>query len=120
MHSIANGSAPAIGLVGSAPPPASPESVPVSPSFPDASSLPTPPVAPVAVAADKPRRLVVRLLGGEELDLGDFAERGDAVEAAQELVARFSSAEADGGWPEVAGRFLRPASIVSVDVLVKD
>ena len=64
------------------------------------------------------RRLVVRLLGGDEVELGDFDNRGDAMEAAKELVARFSSAEAAGEWPEVEGRFLRPGSVASIDVLV--
>lgn len=66
------------------------------------------------------RRLVVRLVGGEELELGAFEDRGDAVEAAQELVGRFSSAEASGEWPEIDGRFLRPASVTSIDVLIKE
>jgi hypothetical protein len=65
------------------------------------------------------RRLVVRLVGGEELELGEFEHRGDAVEAAQELVVRFSSAEASGEWPEIEGRFLRPASVTSIDVLIR-
>jgi hypothetical protein len=64
------------------------------------------------------RRLVVRLLGGDEVELGVFDDRGDAMEAAQELVARFSSAEAAGEWPEIEGRFLRPGSVASIDVLV--
>jgi hypothetical protein len=64
------------------------------------------------------RRLVVRLLGGDEIELGSFDERDDAMEAAQNLVARFSSAEACGEWPEVDGRFLRPGSVASIDVLV--
>ena len=64
------------------------------------------------------RRLVVRLLGGDEVMVGSFDNRGDAMEAAQELVARFSSAEAAGEWPEVEGRFLRPGSVASIDVLV--
>ena len=64
------------------------------------------------------RRLVVRLLGGDEIELGSFDERDDAMEAAQDLVARFSSAEASGEWPEVDGRFLRPGSVASIDVLV--
>ena len=113
MHSLASGSAAAVGLVGSAPPVT--ESLPDTPAFlaPSAEEA-------VEPAADKPRRLVVRLLGGEEVELGDFDDRDDAVEAAQELVTRFSSAEASGEWPEVDGRFLRPAAIASVDVLVRD
>jgi hypothetical protein len=114
MHSIANGSAAAVGLIGAAPPPVTDE-VPTTPAF----------LAPAArlvaeVTTETPRRLVVRLLGGEELELGDFDDRDDAIEAAKELVGRFTSAESAGEWPEVDGRFLRPASIASVDVLIKD
>jgi hypothetical protein len=116
MHSIANGSAAAVGLVGSAPPVTE-----TSADSPDFLVLPAQPVAEVReVVANAPRRLVVRLLGGEEVELGDFDDRDDAVEAAQELVGRFSSAEASGEWPEVEGRFLRPAAIASVDVLLRD
>jgi hypothetical protein len=114
MHSIANGSAAAVGLVGSAPEPVT-EQVPDAPPF-----LAAPDEPEAEVTTESPRRLVIRLLGGEELELGDFEDRGDAVEAAQELVARFCAAEASGEWPEVEGRFLRPASIASVDVLVKN
>jgi hypothetical protein len=64
------------------------------------------------------RRLIVRLLGGDEVELGSFDNRGDAMKAAQELVARFSSAEATGEWPEIEGRFLRPGAVASIDVLV--
>jgi hypothetical protein len=64
------------------------------------------------------RRLVVRLVGGDEVELGSFDDRGDAMSAAQELVARFSSAEAAGEWPEIEGRFLRPGSVTSIDVLI--
>jgi hypothetical protein len=66
------------------------------------------------------RRLVVRLLGGDEVELGTFDDRGDAMEAAEQLVAQFSAAEAAGEWPEVDGRFLRPGAVASIDVLVTD
>ena len=75
---------------------------------------------PEAGLTDSARRLVVRLVGGEELELGEFEDRGDAVEAAHELVGRFSSAEASGEWPEIEGRFLRPASVTSIDVLIRN
>ncbi len=64
------------------------------------------------------RRLVVRLVGGDEVELGSFDDRDGAIEAAQQLIARFSSAEAAGAWLEVEGRFLRPDSVASIDVLV--
>jgi hypothetical protein len=78
-------------------------------------------VVPLPVAAEMTAmRLVVRMLGGEELELGTFASRGEAVEAAKELVGRFSTAEDSGDWPEMDGRFIRPASVASIDVLVAE
>jgi hypothetical protein len=92
---------------------------PTAATTPDAPTFLAAADEPDAAAADAARRLVVRLVGGEELELGDFEDRGDAVEAAQELVGRFSAAEASGDWPEIDGRFLRPASVTSIDVLAK-
>ena len=114
MHSIANGSASAVGLVGSVPAPVAE----ISADSPDFLAAPVQTV--VEIAVHTPRRLVVRLLGGEEVALGDFDDRNDAIEAAQELVARFSAAETSGEWPEVDGRFLRVGAIASVDVLQRD
>ena len=141
MHQFANGSSAAVGLLGGGDgPPVGPETVGRPPSAFEAPAIPLRPF-PMGVAkapaetepeteteteteelpvAAEVRRLVVRLLGGEEVELGSFDDRDDAIEAAQELVARFSSAEAAGEWPEVGGRFLRPDSIASIDVLVCD
>jgi hypothetical protein len=79
--------------------------------------LPAPPPETPAASAES-RRLVVRLLGGEQLELATFDDREAAMTAAAELVAMLAAAEADGEWPELEGRFLRPGSIASVDVLV--
>ena len=142
MHQFANGSSAAVSLLGGGEsgPPVGPETVGRPPSGYDAPPIPLRPF-PTSVAKapaetqpeaeakqedeneDVPavaevRRLVVRLLGGDEIELGSFDERDDAMEAAQSLVARFSSAEASGEWPEVDGRFLRPGSVASIDVLV--
>lgn len=135
MHQFASGSSAAVGLLGggSDGPPVGPETVGRPPSGFEAPAIPLRPfpmaVAPAPVetetetdeevpVAAEVRRLVVRLLGGDEVELGVFDDRGDAMEAAQELVARFSSAEAAGEWPEIEGRFLRPDSVASIDVLV--
>ncbi len=64
------------------------------------------------------RRVVVRLVGENELDLGTFDDRGAALARAKEVIAGFSAAESAGEWPELEGRHLRPSSILSVDVLV--
>jgi hypothetical protein len=89
------------------------------PAVMSTTTLPAPPslveAPPVATAA---ARLVVRMLGGEELELATFDGREGAIEAAKELVASFSAAEDSGDWPELDGRFLRPASVASIDVLV--
>lgn len=66
------------------------------------------------------RRIVVRLLGGEEVEYAEADDREIAVTAARDLTRGFAEAEARGEWPEVAGRFLRPGSILSVDVLAKN
>ena len=134
MHQFASGSSAAVGLLGggSDGPPVGPETVGRPPSGFEAPAIPLRPfpmsVAPATAETDteelpvaaEVRRLVVRLLGGDEVELGVFDDRGDAMEAAQELVARFSSAEAAGEWPEIEGRFLRPGSVASIDVLVAD
>jgi len=71
--------------------------------------------APVKATA---ARLVVRMLGGEELELGTFDDRSAAIDAAKQLVRSFGTAEESGDWPELDGRFLRPGSVASIDVLV--
>jgi hypothetical protein len=147
MYDLASGASASASLLGGSEPPLSPETVGRSPSFleapmalkpipavmsttthPAPAPLPDPP-APIA-AVDPPAlveapalqtpaaRLVVRMLGGDELELGTFDDRDAAIEAAKELVASFSTAEESGDWPELDGRFLRPASVASIDVLV--
>ena len=120
MHTIAAGE-----------PPLSPETIGRAPSNFDA---PVPIVAfeelvrrkaaaqaaaAAAAPAETPERLrlVVRLAGGDELEVATYSVRAEAAAQAKELVACLSAAEAAGEWPEIDGRHLRPASIVSVDVL---
>ena len=91
-----------------------PEAAPPEPAWEaDRELEPTPTEAGV-------RRIVVRLLGGEEVDYAEADDREIAVEAARELTRSFAEAESRGEWPEVAGRFLRPGSILSVDVLAEN
>lgn len=134
MFQAASGSM-AVGLVSGDGPPLSPETIGRAPSIfeapppirPLSELVPTPaapaapaPVEEVTVPDLDARRLVVRLLGGEEIELGSFDGRDAAVEAAQALIARFAAAEVEGDWPEVEGRFLRPGSVASIDVLVAE
>src|SRR5688572_9489550 len=142
MHQFASGSSAAVSLLGGETgPPVGPETIGRPPSNFEAPPLPLRPFTtavltkpaetdsmPVATEPEAEtknetvgpdvRRLVVRLVGGDEVELGSFDDRDGAIEAAQELIARFSAAEAAGAWFEVEGRFLRPDSVASIDVLV--
>jgi hypothetical protein len=146
MHQLATGSSGPVGLAGPLPstePPLSTETIGRAPSFlelpvplqvvqtsqaeaveeelsgPVESPVPMAELLPVrAPAAGERRRVIVRLVGDEELEVGVFDERDAALECARDTVATFKSAETAGEWPEVDGRYLRPASILSVDILV--
>lgn len=134
MYEFASGAAApvAVGLIGSDDPPLSPEPVGPAPSNFEAPPVPlrsfesilaehastaapiTPAAAPAPVGT---RQVVLRLLGGEQLELAAYEDRDEAVAAARELMTRFSNAESAGEWPELDGRFIRPASVASIDVL---
>jgi hypothetical protein len=77
----------------------------------------TPEQAPAAAGT---RRVVLRLVGGEELELGSYDGHDEAIARAQETIALVTEAEDAGEWPELGGRLLRPGAIVSVDLLVGD
>ncbi|MGZ8783687.1 MAG: hypothetical protein ACXWZB_09350 [Gaiellaceae bacterium] len=133
MYELASGAAApvAVGLVGSAEPPLTPEPVGPAPSNFEAPAVPLrsfetilaehTAAAPAAVADPAEiRRLVIRLLGGDQVELGGYDDREQAVAAARELMTSFSTAEANGEWPELDGRFIRPGSVASIDVLAAD
>jgi hypothetical protein len=61
--------------------------------------------------------VVLRLAGGEQLDIGSFKSSDEAKEHAQGVVRQISS---DFGWPFFEGRFIRPDVIVSVDLLAPE
>ena len=124
----------AVGLMGTQDPPLSPEPIAPAPSNFEAPAVPLRSFeailaehtsaprrpSPATVSAPEPietRRIVLRMLGGEQLELAAYDDRDEAVEAARELMTRFSSAESAGEWPELDGRFVRPASVASIDVL---
>jgi hypothetical protein len=66
------------------------------------------------------RRIVVRLTGGETVELAAAWDPESALEQGREAVRRIADAEATGEWPEFDGRFLRPDTIVSVDIQVAE
>ena len=59
-------------------------------------------------------RVFVRLSNGERVEAGSFDDMGAAKARAEEVVAEVSSG--DRGWPFFGGRYIRPESIVSVDL----
>jgi hypothetical protein len=119
----------AVGLIGAQDPPLSPEPVGPAPSNFEPPAVPlrsfeailAEHAATVVAAVPEPttetRRIVLTMLGGEQLELAAYDDRDEAVAAARELMTRFSSAESAGEWPELDGRFIRPASVASIDVL---
>lgn len=131
MYEFASGAAAhAVGLLGVVDPPLSPEAVAPAPSNFEAPPVPlrsfetilaehTSTATAVAEIAGT-RRIVLRLLGGEQLELAAYSERDEAVAAARELMTCFSKAESAGEWAEVDDRFIRPASVASIDVLSND
>lgn len=131
MYEFASGAAApvAVGLIGAEDPPLSPEPLAPAPSNFEAPPVPLRSFESIlaertsATATPSPtatRRLVIRLLGGEQLELDDYDDREQAVAAAHELMTRFSAAEAAGEWPELDGRFVRPGAVASIDVLAAE
>lgn len=74
-----------------------------------------PPVAHLPTTMDT-RRVVIRVQGGEEIEIARAEGREPAVHIARDTIRAIEEAEADGAWPEVGDRFIRPGAIVSVDV----
>jgi hypothetical protein len=64
------------------------------------------------------RRIVLRLTGGETVELAATWGPEAALEQGRDAVRRIADAESTGDWPEFDGRFLRPDTIVSVDIQV--
>jgi hypothetical protein len=62
------------------------------------------------------RRVLVRMHGGEDIELARVEGRDAAVEIARDMVRTIDAAETTGEWPLVGDRLLRPGAIVSIDV----
>jgi type II secretion system (T2SS) protein E len=103
---------------------------PVQPVPPPAPAAETPvepaPVAPAPDAAPEPQQpeaapatvdVILRLSDGETLEVGTFSSDLEATTWAQEIVRQISSAEGQSTWPFFANRYLRPDTIVSVDLV---
>ena len=61
--------------------------------------------------------VVLRLAQDDHVEIGGFPSKEEAENFARTVVGRIGRAEEQGEWPVFAGRFLRPQTIVSVDVV---
>jgi MshEN domain len=121
-----------------APEAAAPLAQPAPTAVPPAPEVPAPVVEqPVAQAAPEPQApapevwvngsaadvtnhfVVLRLSEGEQLEIGMFGSTEEAQGFAQEVVRQIATAEGEATWPFFAGRFLRPETIASVDVIAE-
>jgi hypothetical protein len=100
--------APAVDSVAQAPVAIAPEPAaqPIAPP-----PAPNPDFAPAP--ASTVTRVLVRLTTGERVDCGMFEDRQSAHTRARELMRELRE---DGEWPFVAGRFVRPEAVVSIDL----
>jgi hypothetical protein len=64
--------------------------------------------------------VVLRLRDGDSVEIGTFSTSAEAATRAQELVAEIAAAEVNGTWPFFSQRYLRPDSILSVDLVDED
>jgi hypothetical protein len=97
----------------------SPEPAPPAPMpYPPAATHPEAPLEPVEDPAfdGVVFRVTVRLSNGERVEAGEFADLAAAKQQAKSLVTTVAEADQDD-WPYVSGRFLKPDTIVSVDIV---
>jgi hypothetical protein len=72
---------------------------------------------PVAEAsASDEFKVVLSLAGGERIEVGEFPSEQTAHAQAESLMAAAAQATTTAKWPCVNGRYLRPETIVSIDV----
>jgi hypothetical protein len=81
---------------------------------PEPPAPPAPPPAAAAQPAGQRVKVFVRLTSGERVDVGAFPSLDEAKERGAEIARTLAGDSPE--WPFVAGRFLRPDTIVSLDV----
>ena len=91
---------------------ADPEPTPEPP--PDLAATVTSP-QPVAI----PHRVAIRLTNGELVAVGEADDEERAQAIGQAIISELASATRDE-WPFFGGRYLRPETIVSVDVIAAE
>jgi hypothetical protein len=63
------------------------------------------------------RQVVMRLIGGGDIELGRTSGRQAAVELARDVMFHVEAAVERDEWPELGERFVRPSAIVSIDIV---
>ena len=95
-----------------------PAPAPVPAPEPEPAADPEPAPVPPPPAAAQPTgqrvKVFVRLANGERVDAGSFGSLDQAKERGAEIARTLAGESPE--WPFVAGRFLRPDTIVSLDV----
>ncbi len=66
-----------------------------------------------ATETDTPFRVVLRIEGGDDVVVSEFATEGDAEEAARDLIARLARRDE---WPLLGRTFVRPDRIFAVEI----
>jgi hypothetical protein len=95
------------------PQPPAPRPAPYPPAAVEPQPAPQAPEAPPAAAATW--RMTIRLTNGERVEAGDFPDQAAAKLEARTIMVQVADADSDE-WPFVNGRFLKPDTIVSVDI----
>lgn len=93
------------------------ESAPVSPGEVVPPAPLVAPVEPPAESTTAIHAVVLRLAGGEVLEIGTFESAAEASTCAQDVVRQITMAEGEAGWPFFGDRYLRPDTIVSIDLI---
>ncbi len=82
----------------------------------------TPPAAETAFetmrdpSATGELKVFLSLTGGERIEAGEFQTEQAARSEAEELMAAAAQATSSAKWPRIGCRYLRPETIVSIDV----
>jgi hypothetical protein len=90
----------------------------------DATGTTAPAANELNVSAKEPAvvgdvvHVVVRLTDGDRVLAGTFSDAEQAHELAKELQNGFG--RADGVWPLVADRYLRPDAVISIDLVEEE
>ena len=62
--------------------------------------------------------MTIRLTNGERVEVGAFPDAGAAKQQAKAIMTELAADQDD--WPFVSGRFLKPDTILSVDIAESD